>query len=310
MPHSTRGERVRTKSVSRVRAVGFWLGTISSIALLTAAPTIGAADPIQAARGFLASRQLETGGFTGARVGDVFESVAALPDRATQDAALVALLLSPVDNLEAGFLRASALAPSPYADPGAAAALIGSIRTHELGLAPGSQDADPLVLAAAIRFAASQGSASDVATLVGVLRAIGRTDGSFGFADNDGDVTPTAEIARVLAGPAGTAAPDLLSAARAWLRGAVAGRGSLPAADLALLLLAFGGTDQASTQVLAAELLARQDPAGSFDGGDLRATALAVQALVAAMPDLVLRPALVLGTPTTGQCAARHLMSA
>lgn len=293
---SNLGSKVRD---SVVRSIP---NALLALLLLAAAYPARGADPIQSARSYLATRQLESGAFAGTRVVDTFEALAALPDRAAQETALVSLFLASPDNLEAAFLRATALAAAPYADPLAASALHDAIRRGELGLAPGSRGADPLVVAAALRFAVAEGSAADVVAVLDVLRSLRRADGSFGFADNESDLALTAEVVRVLAAPGVVGGSDLLAAARTWLRSSIPSGGTLPAADLALLLLALAPSDEAIAQASATELASRQDFLGAFDGGDTRATALAIQALALAMPDLVLRrPSIVLDVPTTGQ---------
>ena len=65
---------------------------------------------------------------------------------------------------------------------------------------------------------------------------------------------------------------------------------SLPAADLALVLLAAGEGSPTLVATVFPVLTARQEANGGFDGGDIRGTALAIQALRASLPDLTLVP--------------------
>jgi hypothetical protein len=304
----------RTTLVVRFAAVREVVrATAAALILHVAAIGIAhAEDVVQGARGFLTGSQVPTGTFPGAPVVDTIEAIRALTASPARDAAAAALFLSRPDNSEAAFARLAALAASPYADPIATQAAEDLVRSGALGLGPGHAANDPIVLAAALRFAVGDAALTGCPDfLVSALAALIHADGSFGFVDNDGDLAATAEILRALdAAPGVGAAGTLASQARAFLTTAATNDPSaLPSSDVALLLLSVRANDAALVLSLANQLALRQGVDGSFDQGDIRATALSVQALTRALPDLrIRRPTVDLTEPVTGEPLVRTVL--
>jgi subtilase family serine protease len=283
----------------------FRLCCAAALAAVVAVPLPALADDaVGRARAFVAARQAPGGDFTGAPVPDAAEASTALVDPAARANALFALSLVQPDNYEAALARAAVIAGSPYADLMSDGALGLALSAGDLGLAPGASGTDSLVLATALRLtAADPTQGSVVPAIVQGLALHQRSDGGFGFADEPSDIALTAEIARDFAlVPGAPGAPYMRTLAATYLASVVPGQvASLPAADLALVLLGAGDSQPSLVALLGPELLARQEAGGGFDGGDLRATALAVQALRVSLPDLSVGGALVLDTaPATG----------
>jgi len=257
------------------------------IGITTALPA--RSDPVREGMDFLAASQSPSGAFPGTPIIDTVEASRAIQDVERREAAALALFLSAPDNSEAMFAKLAALAGTPYLDFTLAELAQDTIRKSSWGLAREHAAADPLVLASALRFALRTGDAAgSVGAILWQLSTQMRASGGFGFADNPDDVAVTAEILRALGEARGIPAADALASwAREWIRApAVGDRSALPAAEVALLLLTVGPEDVQLLRVLMADLELRQEPGGSFDGGDVRATALAVQALTSCLPDL------------------------
>jgi len=279
------------------------------LALFAARPLqVRADDPTARARAFLESASLAQRALAGSQMVDAAEVADALEPSAALDVVRLGLSFSVPDNHQAALLRIGALAGAPFGDPGAAAAEFVALMAGDAGLARGSAGADPLVLASAVRACARQACGADVlATLIASLAACQHADGSFSFADNDGDIAVTAEVARALGSVVGsTAAQAVLEPTVAWLRAQIPGA-VLPVADLALALTAISDADPALAAALVTDLMARQEASGAFDAGDVRATALAVQALRRGLPDLVVAVAPVQSEATTGAPATLKL---
>ncbi len=246
-----------------------------------------AQDASASARSYLRAAQDPTGAFPGLPVIDTVLAVSSLPEGETRDAAVLAVALSRSDNAEALFARASVLAGTPYLDPVEVALLETDVADGSLGLGNGWRGADPIVVARALDAISAGALRIELADpLLSALAAAQRADGGMGFADEPADPALTAEVARSVIPFAGRPAADtLIVRARGHLEALdVSG---LPAADLALILLAGGQTPARAAELVSA-LLGRQGPGGDFDG-EVRATALAIRALQVAAPDLVVR---------------------
>lgn len=286
-------------------APGGWMAVLTlAVAAAAPAPANGD-DPVQRARAYLESAELGGSSVTGAGIVDASEAATALEASPALEVLRLGLSFSVPDNHEAALARAGALAGTPFADPVGSATELGALLAGDAGLARGGAASDPLVLATALRACERLPCAPDaVSAVVWQLATCQHPDGSFSFADNDGDVAVTAEVARALQGPlASTAAQPLATAAIGWLRPRLA-IAALPAADLSLALIAVADADPGLAGSIAAELRARQEPSGGFDGGDVRATALAAQALRRGLPDLAVAMAPLQQEAVTGGPAA------
>lgn len=277
------------------------LVALSVISSGAAPASTRADDSVGRARAYLTSAQGMGFGTYGIPVIDAAEAVAALPNGPDRDAAVFALSTSIPDNEDAALMRLAVLRGTPFEDPVAAAAVRTLIAANELGLAPEAGGADPLVVARAVAFAAQDPIVqSAVPALLSTLANQQRPDGGFAFADNDSDLALTADVVRTLRGV--SAAAQIQSLAGSYLaRQAGGSLAYLPAADVALAALALrdGGGD--TLAALLTEILSRQDADGSFDAGDVRATALAAEAMAAGLADLtIVRQALASTAPATG----------
>jgi subtilase family serine protease len=258
-----------------------------------------AGKPVDAAEAYLRSSTSLVDGEGRLPIIDAAFAVDVMGEADERDVARYQLWLATPDNAEAAISRLLALHGTPWFDELATRSWLLALLEGEYGLGVGWTGADPIVLSRALQMVASRpidlnfeddGGVSSiyallVPRLVGAAAAIQRADGGFGFADEPSDVVATAELALALAHPniaPSAAAP--LAAARTWLADAASKAGSLPAADLALLLLA-GELTPGVADGLASALEARQWPDGSFDG-DVRATALAIRALRGYLPNL------------------------
>lgn len=262
------------------------LGLVASALVLALPLQALGADPVDLGRRFLGAAQLGQRTVSAGRLVDAAEAIEALEPSLERDLARLTLSLSVPEDRQSALQRISALAGTAYADPGAGAEL-SALASGERGLARGAAGADALVVAAGLRACVRDGCGPGlVASLLSSLAACARQDGSFSFADNDGDVAVTAEVVRALRElPASHGGASLEAPASAWLRAHLDAT-ALPAADLALILLALSSDDPLLASALSAELQQRQEVNGGFDGGDVRATALAVQALRRGLPDL------------------------
>lgn len=238
------------------------------------------AGAVENARAYLATSQLPSGLFRGASLADTAEALTALEDLSAKQAAQIATLIAVPGNNEDGVARLAILSQARAGDPVAAAALRASLASGELGLAPGSAAWDPMVLAWALRFAAGDAPSAGLVPLLALqIQARARPDGGHGFADNASDLALTAEMVRALRAGGPLSEPYAALSAQ-WVAAQIssANLASLSATDLALVILAAGETLPAERLIAAAAALAlRQGPDGSFDG-DVRATALAIQA--------------------------------
>lgn len=271
------------------------------LALWPFSRTAAIEDPVQSARRFVeAAAQAPQGA---GLVVDRAEAMRALEAADERLALAVSLFLERPADTESTFARVTALSDTPYLDTRAAADLVRLIGERKLGLAPEAAGVDPLVLARALEFAVSEpGARGQASTLLTALSGFALPDGSFGFADNEGDAMLTAEVVRALSRLSEPGGAELLIRARQWLVASAAAHATeWPSADVALSILALGGAAPELEQALTESLLARQDAAGGFDGGDLRATALAAQALARGLPNLKLEvPLATNDAPATG----------
>jgi subtilase family serine protease len=205
---------------------------------------------------------------------------------------LFALAQARPDNVEAALERLRVLAGTPFDDLVSLQATRAALLSGHAGLAFDAAAPDPLVLARTLRFAVKRHDDLLAFVTVPQLASVQRSDGGFGFADSDSDLSLTAEIAWALTKTTVPEAASVRARAVAWLQARLVNRGQLCDADLALLILGLGADLPAAGDALSAELLARQGVDGTFDGGDVRATALGALALRAVLPDL-----LFAGTP-------------
>jgi subtilase family serine protease len=275
----------------------------AAVVAVATAPLAVAADSsvVDDARAYLAAQQRASGEFERATITDTVEALAAIEDDTVRERALLALAVQIPDNAEAALARRVALTRTPYAAllPSDSAVLGGG----GFGLVPGASQADPLVLAWALRLASVDADFAPLAPqLAYALASLARADGGYGFADNPSDLALTAQVAMALKG-AGPFAADAAAAAAGSVQSAMesASAGDLSTVELALGLAACadrlspGDVSQLSTL-----LAARQEVSGAFDS-DVRATALALAALRFASPDLRVVMPLVLETrPVTG----------
>lgn len=276
-------------SIRRASAVLIGLATLfAGIVAWTYPGAAVAADPSSVARAYLTAAQRQDGEIGTVPVIDTAEAVGALLPGPARDSAIFALSQARPDNTEAAFLRAAVLAGTPFDDLVSAAALRSAVVDGSLGLMPGSTGRDVLVLASALRFGAVDSAAGTlVPQIVSDLCAVQRADGGFGFADEPSDLAVTGVVGTALLSVQGYGpAAACLQHAQVFLEGLRSNRQGLVASDIALLLLALDKLPLTGVQVLAADLLARQGPDGSFDGGDVRGTALAIRALQVGSPDL------------------------
>lgn len=277
----------------------FPLATLCALAVLAVPTSSHAGKPVDAAEAYLRSSTSLVNGEGRLPIIDAAFAVEVMGEAVERDAARYDLWLATPDNTEAAIARLLALRVTPWFDEASTRSWLLALLEGEHGLGVGWTGADPIVLARALELVASRpidlyfeddGGVSSiyallVPRLVGAAATIQRPDGGFGFADEPSDVVATAELVLALAHPniaPSAAAP--LTAARGWLAAAVSGAEGLPAADLALLLLA-GDVAPDVAGGLASALEARQWPDGSFDG-DVRATALAIRALRGYLPNL------------------------